>query len=97
MVSIDIADKVALAHGTVGRIVGRTADAYRPSGPDNPLASQNRFLRLPAFFTTGKTASGTSPSQGIIIFQGYFDHSYTQHGDYLVHGNGPGSLLISMG
>ena len=44
-------DRISWGLNVAARHIGRNTDAYRPHGPDNPLAAANRFLRLPAAFS----------------------------------------------
>ena len=81
-----IFDRVALANGIVGRTMGASTDAFRPSGAERPLSLGNRFLRLPALFTAANGAIQRNTSYGIAIYDGYFDMSYTRPGDYLEQG-----------
>lgn len=79
-----IEDKVAWASNRVARYIGTDADAFRPSGPLEPLSPRNRYLRLPAIFTQTPTSFSQAPGYGSSICYGHFDHSYTRPGDYLV-------------
>lgn len=84
MDSQKLQDKVYLALGKSARFTGLTADAYRPTKPEDPLDRQNRFLRLPADFTPANGNSDTTNSYGQPLWHGIFDGSYTRPGDYLV-------------
>lgn len=79
-------DRVARGLGTVARVVGQPADAFRPARPTRPLASENRFLRLPAAFHVG-TRFTTPERHGAPLWQGLFDSAYTRPGDYLAQGD----------
>jgi hypothetical protein len=79
-------DRLYLGLGLSARHVGRSADAYRPAGPFDPLNKQNRFLRLPAVFVPPKGGSGTTNGYGQPLWHGVFDASYTRAGDYLALG-----------
>lgn len=80
-------DHIRWGLNVAARSIGASADAYRPRGPDEPLAARNRFLRLPAAFSAidGKFARATG--YGNSLWYGVFDAAYTQPGDYLVQGN----------
>lgn len=77
-------DRLYLGLGISARLVGQFADAFRPAGVDNPLSSQNRFLRLPATFISSGGDEGRTNSYGNALWQGIFDASYTRVSDYLV-------------
>jgi hypothetical protein len=77
-------DRLYLGLGLSARHVGQSADAFRPKGPFNPLDKQNRFLRLPATFTSAKGSDGRTNVYGEALWHGVFDASYTCAGDYLV-------------
>lgn len=76
-------DRIHWALNIAARSTGATTDAYRASGPHDPMAARNRFLRLPAAFT-GANGSFTHPSNyGNPLCQGIFDAAYMRPGDYL--------------
>jgi hypothetical protein len=75
-------DRLYYGLGMSARHIGRTADAYRPVGPFDPLAKQNRFLRLPAAFVPAKSGTETTNAYGQPLWHGIFDASYTRAGDY---------------
>jgi hypothetical protein len=77
-------DRLYLGLGISARRVGQLADAFRPTGPDNPLSSQNRFLRLPATFISSGGRERRTNGYGDPMWQGIFDGSYTRVSDYLV-------------
>jgi hypothetical protein len=79
-------DRLYLGLGLSARHVGQSADAYRPTGPFNPLDKQNRFLRLPATFVSAKGNNGRTNAYGDPLWHGIFDASYTRAGDYLILG-----------
>jgi hypothetical protein len=79
-------DRLYRGLGLSARHVGLSADAFRPSGPLQPLAAQNRFLRLPATFTSSRGQYGRTNEFGNALWYGIFDASYTRPGDYLVTG-----------
>jgi hypothetical protein len=77
-------DRLYLGFGLSARHVGRSADAFRPKGPLDPLDKQNRFLRLPAAFVSASGGAGRTNVYGEALWHGIFDASYTRPGDYLV-------------
>jgi hypothetical protein len=79
-------DRLYLGLGLSARHVGQSTDAYRPTGPFNPLDKQNRFLRLPAAFVSAKGNDGRTNVYGEPLWHGVFDASYTRAGDYLILG-----------
>jgi hypothetical protein len=80
----------ALLEDIIRRGVGRGAaaaggwcDAYRPHGPYDPLASANRFLRLPVILAP--PGGFTQPvGYGAAVWTAQFDAAATRPGDYLV-------------
>ena len=81
-------DRLHLGLGVCARHIGRSADAFRPSGASDPLAPQNRFLRLPAVFVSAKGNADRTNVYGEALWHGIFDASYTRAGDYLVMATG---------
>lgn len=79
-----IDDRIAWAGNRIARHIGASADAFRPSGPAAPLALRNRYLRLPAAFSTNPINFGQAAGYGTAVCYGHFDSSYTRPGDYLV-------------
>lgn len=77
-------DKIYLGLGKTARYLGSAADAYRTSKTFEPLDKQNRFLRLPAWFTSTNNSVSSTNTYGQPLWHGVFDASYTQPGDYLV-------------
>ena len=78
-------DRLYRGFGHSARHVGRSADAFRPKGPFDPLHKQNRFLRLPAVFSSAKGGNiDRTNAYGDPLWRGIFDASYTKPGDYLV-------------
>jgi hypothetical protein len=77
-------DRLYLGLGLSARHVGQSTDAFRPSGPFQPLAARNRFLRLPAVFTSSHGKYSQTNEFGNALWHGIFDASYTKAGDYLV-------------
>src|ERR1700712_3904650 len=77
-------DRLYFGLGVSARHTGRSADAFRPSGPGCPLDKQNRFLKLPATFVAAKGSDKHANGHGDALWHGIFDASYTRVGDYLV-------------
>jgi hypothetical protein len=77
-------DRLYFGLGVSARHTGRSADAFRPSGPGCPLDKQNRFLKLPAAFVSAKGNDKRANVYGDALWHGIFDASYTRAGDYLV-------------
>lgn len=73
--------------GVSARHLGQFADAFRPSGTSQPLAKENRFLRLPAVFISPTGKEQKANTYGEPLCYGVFDASYTRPGDYLVGGS----------
>jgi hypothetical protein len=80
-------DRVYFGLGRSARYIGQWADAFRPTGPFNPLDKQNRYLRLPAAFLSAKGSEARTNSYGDPMWQGVFDAGYTRTGDYIVLGS----------
>ena len=81
-----IQDRISRGLGIAARSLGARADAYRPRGPDDPLDTQNRFLRLPAAFSAPDGNFRKPSGYGAALWHGVFDSIYTRPGDYLVQG-----------
>jgi len=76
-------DRIRWGSNVAARAVGVMTNAYRPSSSHNPLATQNRFLRLHAAFG-GLDGSHAKPNgYGNALWCGIFDAAYTRPGDYL--------------
>ena len=84
-------DRISRGLGAAARATGFFYDAYRPSEPGEPLAPENRFLRLPALFNARDPRFGQASSYGRPCWFGVFDSAYTRPGDYLV---GPGGTFF---
>lgn len=80
-------DRVYFGLGRSARYIGQWADAFRPTGPFNPLDKQNRFLRLPAAFLSATGSDVRTNAYGEPLWRGIFDASYTRAGDYIVLGS----------
>src|SRR5579875_583148 len=77
-------DAISRGMGVAARALGQSCDAYRPSGPGNPLGIANRYLRLPASFNAQDPSYARPNGYGRALWFGVFDAAYTQPGDYLV-------------
>lgn len=77
-------DRIYRGLNSAARAIGVDTDAYRPSGPIDPLAPTNRFLRLRAAFTARDSKFAHPVGYGEAIWYGMFDAVYTRPGDYLV-------------
>ncbi len=84
MDSAQLEDRIRWGLNVAARTIGATTRAYRPRGPEDPLAARNRFLRLHAAFS-GHDGNFARPSgYGDALRCGVFDAAYTRAGDYLV-------------
>jgi len=83
-----LADQIRWALNIAARSTGLVTSAYRPRGAENPLAAENRFLRLHAAFTSVDGKFDRPNVYGNALWRGIFDSAYTQPGDYLVQNNG---------
>lgn len=86
MNSRKIQDRLYWGLGRAARFIGQTADAFRPAGAFEPLAAENRFLRLPALFEPPSRSGKRANGYGEPLWYGVFDGSYTKPGDYIVVG-----------
>lgn len=77
-------DRIAWASNLTARRIGIETDAFRPSGPNDPLSLRNRFLRLHAAFSASPSGFGQTAAHGNAACYGHFDSAYTRPGDYLV-------------
>ena len=80
-------DRLRWGLNRAARATGALTNAYRPSGPDNPLAPANRYLRLQATFSGIDGKLARSNGYGNPMWCGLFDAAYTSPGDYLVQGD----------
>jgi hypothetical protein len=80
-------DRVNFGLGRSARYIGQWADAFRPAGAFTPLDKQNRYVRLPATFLPVSGSDTRVNTYGEPLWQGIFDASYTQEGDYIVLGS----------
>jgi hypothetical protein len=76
-------DLIRRGLGRAAIAVGEWCDAYRPSGTADPIADENRFMRMPVSFTSHLGANEAT-SYGQPTWLGVFDAAYTRPGDYLV-------------
>ena len=81
-------DRLYLGLGISARRIGQPADAFRPSGPLDPLDRRNRFLRLSASFVSTDGQYRRTNAYGDVLWYGVFDGSYTRAGDYLTAASG---------
>jgi hypothetical protein len=84
MRSDQLQDRLHYGRGVAARHVGRQADAYRPVGPHNPLDKRNKFLSLAVEFRPLQGGMAAPVDYAASRWQGVFDASYTQPGDFLV-------------
>jgi hypothetical protein len=80
---MELQDRVHWGMNAAARAVGADTDAYRPSGFSEPLAPENRFLRLRAAFTARDGKFAHPNAYGDALWYGIFDAAYTRPGDYL--------------
>jgi hypothetical protein len=83
-----LTDRVYRGLNAAARKTGADTDAYRPSGATDPLASNNRFLRLRAAFTARDGRFAHPNAYGDALWYGIFDAAYTRPGDYLAQTDG---------
>ena len=83
-----LTDRVYRGLNAAARKTGADTDAYRPSGATDPLASNNRFLRLRAAFTARDGRFAHPNAYGDALWYGIFDAAYTRPGDYLAQADG---------
>lgn len=83
MQSDRLTDLIAKGLGTAARHIGSEYDAFRPVTAQRPLAPTNRYLRLPAAFSTDSGSFHQSVGYSHATWSGIFDTAYTQPGDYL--------------
>jgi hypothetical protein len=84
MDSARLEDRIRWGLNVAARATGATTSAYRPQGAENPLAAQNRFLRLHAAFSGLDGKFARPNGYGNALWCGIFDAAYTRAGDYLV-------------
>jgi hypothetical protein len=81
---VKLQDRIHWGLNIAARAVGADADVYRPSGFAEPLAPENRYLRLRAAFTARDGKFAHPNAYGDALWYGIFDAAYTRSGDYLV-------------
>jgi hypothetical protein len=74
--------------GMAARATGEKTDAYRPTDTTDPLRLTNRYLQLPAAFNRPRIRAVRASGYGEALWEGVFDATYTQPGDYLVRADG---------
>lgn len=79
-----IRDQISWGLNRTAQHLGDLTDAYRPTGGSEPLAAENRYLRLRAAFSPTSGDFSRPQSYGSASYYGYFDSAYTRPGDYLV-------------
>lgn len=79
-------DRIYWGLNRAANILGQSTDAYRPTGPADPLERSNRYLQLKAAFSRSDGSFTKAVGYDSPCWQGYFDASYTLVGDYLVQG-----------
>ncbi|WP_026438917.1 hypothetical protein [Acidocella facilis] len=106
MDGVRLADRLAYGAGLAARRVGFLHDAFRPAGPEAPLALENRFMRLCVAFVTQAGSVGEPSGFGVPFRQAWADWSYLRVGDYLAGPEGicfiasiepPKPMLVVMG
>lgn len=88
MDSVRLQDRIRWGLNVAARSMGEPTDVYRPNGLADPLDPANRFIRLPAVFTSPDGKFTRSNAYGAALWQGLFDAAYTRVGDYLVQDGG---------
>ena len=84
-------DRIDKGLGAAARHIGDQYDAFRPATAANPLAAENRYLRLPATFTDENLTFRRPTGYGRAAWSGIFDRAYTKPGDYL---SGPAGIFF---
>jgi hypothetical protein len=82
-------DRIHYGLNAAARAVGADADAYRPAGVSDPMAPENRFMRLRAAFSARDGRFAHPNAYGDALWYGVFDAAYTRPGDYLAQ---PGTV-----
>ncbi len=83
MDSSRLKDLISRGLGSAARHIGADYDAFRPVSADLPLKPANRYLRLPAAFSSDTNDFHQAVGYGHASWSGVFDSAYTQVGDYL--------------
>lgn len=76
-------DRISKGMGLAARRAGCAFTVYRPRDAADPLGARNRVIDLWAMFTAGRSGNSSSA-----VWEGVYDFSYTQPGDYLVGADG---------
>lgn len=84
MDSARLEDRIRWGLNVAARATGSMTSAFRPHGPEHPLAASNRFLRLHAAFSSFNGKFTRPNGYGVALWCGIFDAAYTRSGDYLV-------------
>ena len=84
MNSQHLEDRLRWGMNIAARATGSMTSVFRPSGPDHPLATGNRFLRFLTAFAAVDGKFNRANQYGNALWRGIFDSSYTRPGDYLV-------------
>ena len=87
-----IQTKIYAGYAKASARTGYSFDLFRPTGPANPLANGNKLGSLAASMTPGQAgfSFGKSPAHKDVLFEGLYDGTQTQVGDYLVAMAGEG-------
>jgi hypothetical protein len=88
MDELRLQDRIRWGLNVAARSIGLPTDAYRPSGPSEPLRPSNRFLRLHAAFCGVRGGFDRPIEYDRPLWSGIFDAAYTRVGDYLVQPKG---------
>ncbi len=75
-------DRISKGMGVAARRAGCLVSIYRPQGVIEPISARNKIMELFALLTPGQGHSGATYGQA--LWQGVYDASYTQAGDFLV-------------
>ena len=84
MDALTLADRVRRSQGRAAVVLGAWCGAYRPVDTTNPLAPENRFMKLQAAFSAAEAEFARPAGYGQAAWWGLFDSAYTRPGDYLV-------------
>jgi hypothetical protein len=83
MNGLTLQDRIYNGYGKAASAIGMECDLYRPAGAFNPLAAENRILRLSvAFLPIGGRVRRPVP-QADPYWEGVFDAAYAEPGDIL--------------
>jgi hypothetical protein len=87
---LTIQDRISRGMGSAARLTGEEYDLFRPRGPERPLASENRVMRLPVAFDGGYPGY-RRPRGYERALRATFDSVAVQVGDYM---RGPRGILF---